>query len=218
MIKIFTCVLTAASVLGFGALRAQTSPEPSLLESQSEPDDPRLGPSLVEPQAEPGIGPAATRREPPSPGTSLWALPPLEALSATRERPIFSATRRPPAVAAPPSFVDAEPPPDVAPAPSEEPPLELVGTVVGAADQVAIFVKSAERAVVRLRVGETDSGWTLVSVEPKTTTLEKADRQVTLALPAPGSTRVADAEPMFESADQSSGMPMPDGIEIEEKF
>lgn len=120
-------------------------------------------------------------------GNPLWGLA-LETLSATRERPIFSQSRRPPMPPPPPEpIMDLAPQPEIAAPVEEPPPLTLVGTVVGATQSVALFLKTAERSIVRLRVGETESGWTLRSVEAKSTTLEKQNRQVSLALPAPGS-------------------------------
>jgi hypothetical protein len=117
----------------------------------------------------------------------------LETLSATRERPIFSPSRRPPAP--PPEPVIAIAPPPEKPAPVEEPPpLALVGTVVGP-HSVAIFMKTSERSIIRLRIGEAEAGWTLRSVEPRSTMLEKQDRQVSLALPAPGATSDTDGPP-----------------------
>lgn len=131
-------------------------------------------------------GASAAARPSAASGNPIAALP-LESWSATQERPIFSPTRRPPA-AAPEAVAEAPPPPPVEapPPPPETPPLTLIGTVVGELRTVAVFLKSPERSVVRLRVGETDSGWTLRSVEPKSTILEKDAQQYTLALPAPG--------------------------------
>ena len=77
-------------------------------------------------------GAVATDRDAAAPaGNPLWAIP-LNALTTTRDRPLFSASRRPPAlavgtVAPPPSH-----PAPAAPAPPERPPLTLMGTIIGA--------------------------------------------------------------------------------------
>ena len=77
-------------------------------------------------------GAATTDRDTAAPaGNPLWAIP-LNALTATRDRPLFSASRRPPplavgTVAPPPSR-----PAPAAPAPPERPPLTLMGTIIGA--------------------------------------------------------------------------------------
>jgi general secretion pathway protein N len=121
----------------------------------------------------------------PKTGNPLWAVP-LRTLSATRERPIFSPSRRPPPTAV--AVVPAEPAPQ-APRPvvPERPALALVGTIVGEGESIAIFYNPATKATIRLRLGETDEmGWKLVAVDARTTLLEKGRQSVTLALPAPG--------------------------------
>jgi general secretion pathway protein N len=151
----------------------------------------------------PGLGeveqfPIAPRAAPPAPpvlgqpvapqaqtGNPLWAVP-LRTLSGTRERPIFSPSRRPPpeAVAvAPAAPVPQAPRPAVA----ERPSLALVGTIVGEGESIAIFYNPATKMTIRLRLGQTDdTGWKLVAVDARTTLLEKDRQSVTLALPAPG--------------------------------
>lgn len=126
-------------------------------------------------------------------GNPLWAIP-LSVLTATQERPIFSASRRPAqrAVAAPPvDQVSASPP---APAAPERPSLALVGAVVGEGDAIAIFLDQASQKTVRLRQGESHAGWELSSVQSREVTLRKADRSEVLALKRQdGSAGAADA-------------------------
>jgi hypothetical protein len=114
----------------------------------------------------------------------LWAIP-LSALDATRNRPLFTPSRRPPApvVASIPVATQGPPPPP--PAAPEHPNLVLVGTVAGENEGLAVFVDSATRDTVRLRIGEGHSGWILQSVERKTATLQKGQRSETLGLPRP---------------------------------
>jgi general secretion pathway protein N len=117
-------------------------------------------------------------------GNPLWAVP-LRTLSATRERPIFSPSRRPlPAAVA---VVPAAPTPQAPqPAVPERPSLALLGTIIGEGESIAIFYNTATRATIRLRRGDTDdTGWKLVAVDARTTLLEKGRESVTLALPAP---------------------------------
>ena len=141
--------------------------------------------------------PAST---PAQTGNPLWAVP-LRTLSATRERPIFSPTRRPPPAAiatAPAEPVHQAPPPVVA----ERPSLALVGTIVGEGENIAIFYNTSTRTTIRLRLGDTDeTGWKLVAVDARTTLLEKDRRSVTLALPAPNEAPVAGP----------AGIPLPRG-------
>jgi hypothetical protein len=113
-------------------------------------------------------------------GNPLWAVP-LESLSATQQRPIFSPSRRPrPAVAALP--IQAAPPPPPVEQP-RAPLLALVGVIASGGNSIAILVDETTKAVIRLKAGESHSGWTLSSVERREVTLEKDRRIAILSLP-----------------------------------
>jgi hypothetical protein len=118
-------------------------------------------------------------------GNPLWTIP-LTALSATRERPIFSASRRPrpPAVAVAPAVKPAA----VAPKPKdpERPKLTLVGTITGGLERVGIFLDQSTKAALRLKMGDDYQGWKLRSVQGREVTLEKDQEAVILALPQSG--------------------------------
>jgi hypothetical protein len=123
-------------------------------------------------------------------GNPLWAIP-ISKLSATRERPLFSASRRPraPTVAAAP--VSA---PVVAkPVALQPPPFTLVGT---------IFFDPASKIATGVREGERASGWTLRSVDSRSAVLEGGNRMVTLDLPEPATagTSLADGSPAAENS------------------
>ncbi|MEH2610409.1 hypothetical protein [Bradyrhizobium sp. AZCC 1693] len=123
-------------------------------------------------------------------GNPLWSIP-LSTLSATQERPIFSASRRLPqraVVALPVEQVVAPAPPVAGP---ERPTLALIGAVVGGSEAIAVFLDRTSQKIVRLRQGETHAGWVLQSVEGREVTLQKADQIETLGMqrqetPAPG--------------------------------
>jgi general secretion pathway protein N len=102
-------------------------------------------------------------------------------LSATQERPIFSAARRPPqrAVVAPAEQAVAPPPP---PAEPDRLALALIGAVVGDGDAIAIFLDRTNQKIVRLRQGESHAGWQLSSVQGREVTFKKADRSEVLVL------------------------------------
>jgi general secretion pathway protein N len=114
-------------------------------------------------------------------GNPLWSMP-LSVLSVTQERPIFSASRRPPqrAVIAPVQEAGVAPPPKLAE--PERPVLTLIGAVVGDTDAIAVFLDRTSQKIVRLRQGDTHSGWVLSSVQAREVTLKKADRSEILVL------------------------------------
>ncbi len=140
----------------------------------------RQAPGAAEAEPPPAPPPREQRR--PS-GNPLWAVP-MRALSATRDRPLFSPSRRPPApaVAAAPVVVEAPAPRPAAP---ERPMLTLVGTIIGEGDKIAIFFNPSSNTVIRLRLGQSEGGWVLRSVGSRETVLEKDHQSFTLALPAP---------------------------------
>jgi hypothetical protein len=120
----------------------------------------------------------------------LWAIP-LSALAATRNRPLFTPSRRPPAPVvanAPPPAPRPPPPPPAAP---EHPDLVLVGTVAGQGEGVAVFIDKGTKSTVRLRTGEGHLGWILQSIERRTATLQKGGQTETLELPKPAEAQAA---------------------------
>jgi general secretion pathway protein N len=160
--------------------------KPDTAASTSDPDDDarETATTAIEPVGVKAL--ASFIASHPGAGTvnPLWQIP-IATLRATRERPLFSSSRRPPPApvrqAAPVMQVSAPPEP---PAP-EQPQLKLVGVVHGAKEDMAIFFDQTGRSVVRLHVGETnDAGWTIKSVDLRAATLEKNSQVVTLELPA----------------------------------
>lgn len=130
------------------------------------------------------------QRSPPTPadhspaGNPLWAIP-IKVLSATRERPIFSPSRRPPPMIASPLAVPAS---ATASKPSEpeRPPLLLVGTVVGEKEAIGVFLDETTKNPIRLRTGDGHQGWVLQSVHGREATFQKDQQTATLSLPQPG--------------------------------
>ncbi|MGH6727933.1 MAG: hypothetical protein ACREB8_15530 [Pseudolabrys sp.] len=131
-------------------------------------------------------------------GNPLWAIP-LATLSVTRERPLFTPSRRPPApavVAVPPPV---QPKPVLRPVAQEHLNLTLIGTVVGNNEGIGVFLDQATHNFVRLKTGQAHAGWTLRSVKAREATLEKDHRTETLSFPVPQSSRVpapAHARPL----------------------
>lgn len=135
--------------------------------------------------AVPAYAPAVPAAEPRrQSGNPLWAVP-LRSLSATRDRPLFSPSRHPPAPAVAVAPVIEAPAPAPAPAVPEQPILTLVGTIIGGeSDKIAIFFNPTTHGTVRLRLGESDNGWMLRSVGAREIVLEKNGQTFTLALPS----------------------------------
>jgi hypothetical protein len=137
----------------------------------------------------PPPAPAAPASAPALSANPLWAMP-LAQFPVTRERPIFSSSRRPPPPAVAPVAV-----PKVAAVPKprepERPPLTLVGTAASDEEGFGMFLDQTTKVVFRLRVGEVYQGWKLRSVQGRETTLEKDQQLVPLALPQPSVEQLA---------------------------
>ena len=130
----------------------------------------------------PGQPPARAARADGERGNPLWAVP-IESLSATRDRPLFTPSRRPPDQ---PVALAPPPPPSAPPvAAAPRPQLALMGTVVSTAGSIGIFTDQASGQIVRLKVGDAHGGWTLRSVGPRDVVLHGGADTVTLALPVP---------------------------------
>jgi general secretion pathway protein N len=121
------------------------------------------------PRAAAAQSPAAPPQEPAS------AMPPLENLEATRDRPLFSPQRRP----------NAEAPPEEAAVVEESPenlPFELTGVVIGSDTAIAILRNRDTQETVRLRQGENLEAWSLQEVATRHVVLRQEERQVRLEL------------------------------------
>ena len=138
-------------------------------------------PTDVAPRAAP---PAKVAQDRTMSGNPLWAVP-LASLTETGERPLFSPSRRPPApvVAAPRVEPVAIDPP---PAPPTRPPLDLVGTITGPSQRIAVFTDTTTSGVVRLRTGDSLDGWVLRSVARREATLQRESETAILALTLTG--------------------------------
>jgi hypothetical protein len=113
----------------------------------------------------------------------LWSLP-LARLTQTRDRPLFSPSRRP----APKATAVSD---ETAPVARDEsarapPPFALIGTVMSGDDQIAILFDKSVNAAVRLHVGASTSGWSLSAVSARSAVLRRGAASTTLTLPAPG--------------------------------
>jgi general secretion pathway protein N len=100
----------------------------------------------------------------------------LDRLSATRERPLFSSTRRP----APPP---PPPPPEMAPVATvpQPPNVQLFGIVVDDEGARAI-VRSGSQTVDRVQIGDDIGGWRVSQIEGRRLVLSLDGRSATFTL------------------------------------
>jgi general secretion pathway protein N len=167
-------VLTAGPV---PASHAATSATLDILPSDVAGVPERMEIGKLKPLTEP-------KREVPKPavsGNPLWSVP-LSVLTVTQERPIFSASRRPPPRAVAGPRIEPVIVPVAKPAEPEPPALTLIGAVVGDNDAIAVFLDRTNQKTVRLRAGDTHAGWVLSSVLGREVTLKKAEQTEVLAL------------------------------------
>jgi hypothetical protein len=99
-------------------------------------------------------------------------LPPLEDLTETIERPMFSQSRRPAETATDP----------LGPAVTTDLDFELVGIVIWQGQRIALVRSSAESRIIRVEVGGNVAGWVAVGIEPESVLFRngKMDREVRL--------------------------------------
>ena len=168
---------TATSLFAVSAIALSAF---AAISANDVPDDATSRPS-IDVELHP-TKPTPTKPERTTFGNPLWGIA-LGSLSVTRERPIFSASRRGPAVAV--SVPRSEPvKPIVRPPEPEHLNLTLVGTVVSEAESIGVFLDQSTHIFIRLRAGEEHSGWIVRSIKGRKASLEKNSRTETLSLPA----------------------------------
>ena len=182
-------LLAAVAVLGAAAYIAiahtTAPPDRPVNSATAPPSDRAVNSGEAAPLRTTARSPDAAVERSPSAGNPLWALP-LKQLSITRERPIFSLSRRPPPPATPTYVAPVavrSPPRPVEP---ERPSITLLGTILGSTESIGIFFNPTTRDIVRLRVGEDHEGWVLRSVKTREAILVKDRERVVLELPPPG--------------------------------
>jgi hypothetical protein len=187
MMRRFTIALAVLGLSLAGAARPATAPGDAL--DAGIADEARLaGPSAgsatpAEPVTTvravvPTVSPARALSANP-----LWAIP-LTQLSGTRDRPIFSPSRRPaPTVAATEPAVVKLPPRKKE---IEPPPVSLVGTIASDDESFGIFIDQSTKEALRLKVGEDYQGWKLRKIRGREVTMEKDQQAAVLTLPQPG--------------------------------
>ncbi len=171
-------VQRAAALPSSDALDADVVDDPPVNRPVQTPSDPQV----VNPTKAGAPSAMLPVKKPVPSANPLWAIP-LSQLSETRDRPIFSVSRRPPAppAEAKPVTVRAPPRPKV----PERPQLSLVGTIASGEEGFGIFLDQTTKAALRLKVGEDHQGWKLQSIRGREVTLEKDQQTSVLRLPEP---------------------------------
>jgi hypothetical protein len=139
--------------------------------------------ALLWPGSTPVLGIDATGQAPVDPFAVLSnpvVAQSIDSLSATRERPLFSPTRRPPArpAAAPPPLVrraDPAPPPSL-------PGVVLLGVVIGADTARAVVRSEAADKTLRVGIGDDIGGWRVSQIERHELVLSLGDRSATFKI------------------------------------
>jgi hypothetical protein len=107
------------------------------------------------------------------PASPLAAYP-LDRLSTTRQRPLFSLGRRPPAPP-PAPIIAAAPPP-------RAPNLILFGTIMDVDDARAVVGVGTTDKTRRVRIGDDIGGWKVTQIEERKLVLSLDDRSATFTL------------------------------------
>jgi hypothetical protein len=198
-------ILLLAAVVA-GDAQAVVAAPPALAFDPRDVTPVQAPPNVVEPHAVATAQPPAATTEPEQGGNPLWVVP-LRQLSATRERPLFAPSRRPPPVpvATQPTFqLASAPPPPPKAVELETPQLSLVGTVAGEAGGIGVFLNQADKTVLRLKTGEGHKGWFLREVRGRAVVLQKGYQTTVLTLPIPDMSK-ADAPPTTPPSPAGAG-------------
>jgi len=122
-------------------------------------------------------GMAAAQAPPKKAAGEIRELPPLEDLSATVERPLFTRSRRPPKAPAP-TVSDAAP----VSVPSEDAPADLTGIVSGPERTYAILTSRTTKETHHLGTGETIDDWSVQEIGPRHVVLRRGPGSMRLEL------------------------------------
>jgi hypothetical protein len=118
-----------------------------------------------------------------APPVSPLAAQPLERISSTRDRPLFSPTRHPPA---PPPVVAVTPPPPLPP-----PDVALLGVVMDGEDARAVVRAGPAAKIQRVGIGDDIDGWKVGQIEARQLVLLLDGRTATFTMFAGNNTKPA---------------------------
>jgi hypothetical protein len=140
---------------------------------------------------------------------NVLALPPVEELTATRERPLFAVSRRPPPIVIAPKQHDQTRAPIKL-------PFELIGIVVSGQIRMALLHDKDTDEDIKVAPGAVAGDWRVESVANRSVILRASDRRVRLWLvdfkPPPG----VNVRTVGENVDGIVPAPPPPGGTVEE--
>jgi hypothetical protein len=131
-----------------------------------------------------------------APPVSPLAAQPLDRISNTRDRPLFSPTRRPPA---PPPVVAVAPPP-----PPPPPDVALLGVVMDGEEARAVVRTGPAAKILRVGIGDDIGGWKVGQIEGRQLVLLLDGRTATFTMFAGNKTKNSSNA---NAAEPSSGEP-----------
>jgi len=131
-----------------------------------------------------------------APPVSPLAAQPLEHISSTRDRPLFSPTRHPPA---PPPVVAVAPPP-----PPPPPDVALLGVVMDGEDARAVVRAGPAAKIQRVGIGDDIGGWKVGQIEARQLVLLLDGRTATFTMFTGNNTKPSSKA---GAAQPSSGAP-----------
>lgn len=156
-------------------------------------------------------GPALqTKVTAPAAPASPLAAQPLDRFSETRDRPLFSPTRRPPT---PPPVVAAPPPP-----PPPPPGVVLLGVVMDGDNAGAIIRAGPGAKIARVHIGDQIGGWKVGQIEARKLVLLFNGRTATFIMFAGHNKKVsaaASSTPQLRAPQHSNVVtPLPSGTDV----
>ena len=104
----------------------------------------------------------------------------LKSLEATRSRPLFSPSRRPPP---PPQLPDSAVTGSNIPLPLPPPRVELTGVIFGSDQQTAILKRPDDPKPESVHLGADVEGWKVTLITPRSIVLTRADKSLEIQLP-----------------------------------
>jgi general secretion pathway protein N len=102
----------------------------------------------------------------------------LESLSATRDRPLFSPTRRPPPPPPPPAVAEKAPPPP----PPPPPDVALFGIVMDGTTARAVIRANPAAKMTNVEIGDDVGGWKVAQIEGQKLVLALDGRLATFVM------------------------------------